>query len=68
MSIEQPRPAGFGDLAPRTSAWRRFLTWSSAIAEAMDTSYDEIQDRRILALEGEVIRLRKLLDGKSVDA
>ena len=68
MSTEQPRPAGSDDRAPRASAWHRFLTWSNAIAEAMDTSYDEIQDRRILALEGEVIRLGKLLDGKSVDA
>jgi hypothetical protein len=40
------------------SAWRRFLAWVQAFEEAMDTSYDEIQDRRILALERKVASLR----------
>ena len=43
--------------APK-SPWRRFLAWIEAMEDAMDVSYDDVQDRRILALENEVARLR----------
>lgn len=46
--------------APQTRAglWHRLLAWVAAFEKAMDTSYDEIQDRRILALEREVSALK----------
>lgn len=43
------------------SRWRRFWTRFVACAEGMEMSYDEIQDRRIAALETEVVRLRGLI-------
>ncbi len=47
--------------AQPASRWRRFWTRLAAYVEAMELSYDEIQDRRIAALETEVVRLRGLI-------
>ncbi len=54
-------------IAPRT-AWQRFWAWLKAFGEAVDTSYDEVQDRRILALEREVARLRRKVAAVEADA
>lgn len=56
MSSE-PRSTG-AHAAKKASAWRRFVAWMFALEEAMDASYDEVQDRRIFALELEVANLR----------
>ena len=48
------------------SAWRRLVAWLQAFDEAMDTSYDDIQDRRILVLEREVAGLKARLGGPFV--
>jgi hypothetical protein len=54
------RVAGEIETVRQPSPWRRFWTSLQTYAEAFDTSYDEIQDRRIAALEAEVARLRML--------
>lgn len=64
MSIEpktQSHPSSSHD-SRDASAWRKFLTWADGIERAMDTSYDDIQDRRILRLEREVASLKVTLD------
>jgi len=42
----------------RPSRWRRFWNELAALDEALSFSYDELQDRRIAALEKEVAQLR----------
>ncbi len=44
------------------SAWRRLWTWLRDAEEALETTHDDIQNRRILALEREVASLRAALD------
>jgi hypothetical protein len=69
MSVEpQLSPNPVSDNAAREpSAWQRFLIRLEAIDDALNTSYDEIQDRRILALEKEVESLKQRLDAIAVD-
>ncbi len=57
MSVE-PNADG----SPRPSAWRRCVAWLRAIEEVMETSYDDVQDRRLLALEEDVARLREAIN------
>ena len=66
------------DLAPqidhvagpkRPSRWRRFWNELAALDGALSFSYDELQDRRIAALEKEVAQLRmQMAAQKSFDA
>ena len=46
------------------SVWRRLWLWLRAVEEAMDLTYDDIQDRRIRVLESEVAALRVALDAE----
>ena len=69
MSIE-PQPSSkpiSGSAAPAQNAWMRLLAWIEAFEDALNTSYDEIQDRRILALELDVARLKQRLDATAID-
>ena len=42
--------------------WHRFVSWVSAIDEALNTSYDDIQDRRIVMLEQELADFKRELN------
>jgi hypothetical protein len=53
--------------AKDANAWRRFLAWLAALEEAMDFTYDDLQDQRILRLEREVADLKAWLDSISGD-
>lgn len=41
------------------SRWRRLVDALHRFAVAMDSTYDEVQDRRIAALEAEIAVLRQ---------
>ena len=60
MSIEEK--ASMASAAKDANAWRRFLAWLAAFEEAMDFTYDDLQDQRILRLEREVADLKARLD------
>lgn len=62
MGDRQLAAAGTG-----TTRWARFWTRLQEVGEAMELSYDELQDRRILALEQEVMQLREALDTAAPD-
>ncbi len=46
----------------RVGAFQRLLRWAQALEAAVDVSYDDVQDRRILALERDVASLRQAID------
>ena len=50
------------------SAWRRLWAWLRAVEETLNTVYDDIQDRRILALERDVAGLRAAMGAPRADA
>ena len=47
------------------SRWQRFLERFAAVDDALNTGYDELQDRRIARLESEVEDLKARLDSNS---
>ena len=49
------------DAAKPEAHWRTWMNKFNAYAEAMEMSYDELQDRRIDRLEAEIVRLRSEL-------
>ena len=67
MPAEPVAPPPAPDEPPRRGAWGRLLTWVAAFEEAMDTSYDDIQDRRIAALERDVAALRGQIESDGAE-
>ena len=67
MSIETPKSLAQAPIGARREpgAWRRFWAWLAAVEAAMDTSCDDIQDRRILALERKVAMLAERVPAAS---
>ena len=49
------------DTAKPESPWRTWMNKFTAFAEAMEMSYNELQDRRMDRLEAEIVRLRSEL-------
>ncbi len=42
-------------------AWGRLWAWLQAFETAMETTYDDLQDRRLIALEREMAEVRAAL-------
>jgi hypothetical protein len=54
--------AALAPSVPKPSRWNRFWTTFAAYAEAIEMPPSEWQDRRIAALEAELVRLRAIVE------